>query len=334
MSKWMKRLGIIFVMVLAMSMLTGCFAKKKQETEVPETETETQTEETDSFDTSDITYISEGQDIVNILLVGEDHREYETVSRSDAMILLTIHRSEGRMTLTSFMRDTYVTIPGWGDNRLNAAYAFGGRTLLNETFMHNFGVTVDANIETDFERFEAIIDSIGGVDIVLSEEEMDNLHLTEADVVNNSEVSEEGTLVHLNGEKALSYSRMRNIGKSDFDRTGRQRKMLQAVMKKVSAMDTLKLMGFADTILLSVTSNLKKDQLISLTVEALSLAEKGFETHNIPEDAGYTSQMIDGMAVLVPDMEACRSLVSEIIGTNEAAEETSAEPDTTAETNE
>jgi hypothetical protein len=101
--------------------------------------------------------------LINILLVGQDKNEQTTIrQRSDSMILCSINTDTGEVSLISFQRDLYVAIPGgYSNNRLNAAYAFGGFKLLNKTLTHNFGVSIDGNIEVDFARFRQVIDAVG-----------------------------------------------------------------------------------------------------------------------------------------------------------------------------
>ena len=90
-----------------------------------------------------------GKHLVNILLVGQDRLEGQSRQRSDTMLLVSFNKSDNTITLTSFMRDMYVQIPGYKPNRLNAAYAFGGMNLLKKTLDVNFGVKVDGVVEVD-----------------------------------------------------------------------------------------------------------------------------------------------------------------------------------------
>ena len=89
-----------------------------------------------------------GSGIVNLLLIGSDQRGEES-ARSDTMLLVTYHRKTGDITLTSFLRDMYLPIPGHGSNRINAAYYEGGTELLDETLKENFGLHIDGNLEVD-----------------------------------------------------------------------------------------------------------------------------------------------------------------------------------------
>ena len=94
--------------------------------------------------------------IKSILLIGQDKREGESRQRSDSMILATLDKDQGTVSLTSFMRDLYVAIPGYSTTRINAAYAYGGMDLLDQTLEENFGVKIDGNVEVDFEVFQVL----------------------------------------------------------------------------------------------------------------------------------------------------------------------------------
>lgn len=102
-------------------------------------------------------------DLLNILLVGQDRREGEGRQRSDSMILCSINPDTKQISMISFLRDLYVQIPGgYSDNRLNAAYVFGGFPLLMDTLHTNFGVSIDGCFEVDFSGFQSVIDMYKG----------------------------------------------------------------------------------------------------------------------------------------------------------------------------
>ena len=107
--------------------------------------------------------------IKSILLIGQDKREGESRQRSDSMILATLDKDQGTVSLTSFMRDLYVAIPGYSTTRINAAYAYGGMDLLDQTLEENFGVKIDGNVEVDFEVFQVLVDKVGGIDLELTQ---------------------------------------------------------------------------------------------------------------------------------------------------------------------
>ena len=100
--------------------------------------------------------VAGGDNTVRILLVGQDARDKTTRSRSDSMILCTINKSTATLTMTSFMRDTYVKIPGYFNQRVNVAYMLGGFETLYDTLEHNFGVQVDQGVAVNFFAFGMI----------------------------------------------------------------------------------------------------------------------------------------------------------------------------------
>lgn len=310
MKKGLKCLVIAMLVVGCMVFSVGC--SKTEETEAVQTEAETETQETETETETEAepVRVAADQEVVNIMLVGQDRRQNDSErQRSDSMILVTLNRTNQTIDLTSFMRDTYVELPGWGSNRLNAAYVFGGIELMNETFLHNFGVKIDGVVEVDFYDFVEIIDEIGGVEIDVKEEEVSAIN---GSVASDHYLNEAGKQ-HLNGEQTLAYCRIRKVGNNDFERTERQRKVLQELFKNAKEMDSMKMLTVLDDTFALLNTNLTDEDLLNLMVEALAMGVEEFENHNIPEDAGYSSQTVDGMAVLVPDLEACRVLMQQII---------------------
>ena len=124
-------------------------------------------EDVEFADTDDIK-IGGGKDVVNILLIGQDSRTTKGQGRSDSMMLCTFNKVQKTITVTSFMRDMYVQIPGYKNNRINVAYMYGGMELLNETLEKNFGLHIDGNVEINFKHFAKLIDMVGGIELELS----------------------------------------------------------------------------------------------------------------------------------------------------------------------
>ncbi len=247
-------------------------------------------------------------DIVNILLIGQDRRPGETRARSDSMIIATANKTDQTIKLTSLMRDMYVQIPGYSDNRINAAYAFGGMELLDQTIKENFDLDIDGNIEVDFSGFEKVIDAIGGVDIELTTAEVAEINRTSF-----SAVVPAAGMQHLNGAQALAYARIRYIGNGDFGRTGRQRAILMAAYDKGRNMGMTKLLELTDTLFPLITTDQDNMALIDLGMDVFGMNVTEIEMHNIPEDAAYQSANIRGMDVLVPDLDECRRTLNDII---------------------
>ncbi len=254
-----------------------------------------------------------GAHLVNILLVGQDREPGQSRQRSDSMILCSFNKNTGEITLTSFLRDTYVSIPGHQKNKLNAAYQFGGFSLINETLAVNFGVHVDANVEVDFSAFKKVIDLLGGVDIELTR--------AEARYINKKLKADRVTegWNTLDGEEALWYARNRtNVtldgNKNDFGRTERQRRVITALINKYKNQDLGTMLGLLDDILPMLTTNLTNTEILRYAVDLFPmLAQAELKTLRIPTDGTcYDAAQIGNVGdVLVPDMEAIRRILEE-----------------------
>lgn len=251
-----------------------------------------------------------GSDLLNILLIGQDAREGEAQARSDSMILCTYNKATRDLTMTSFLRDLYVPIPGHGSNRINAAYSFGGTSLLQKTIDQNFNIAIDGSIEVDFTHFSEIIDQLGGVEIELRQDE--------AQVINQQAGSNltEG-IQRLDGFQALTYSRIRSLDiDGDFSRTNRQRKVINALVDSLRESSLTDLTPVIGKILPMITTDMNRGQLFLYALEILpNLSELDIRSQKIPADGTFTDKTIDGMSVLVADMDAQRQhLRSTLLG--------------------
>lgn len=249
-----------------------------------------------------------GSDLVNILLIGQDRREEEDRARSDTMILCTINKKTKEVTMTSFLRDLYVTIPGYQSNRINAAYTFGGMPLLSETLKSNFGIHVDGNVEVDFTQFAQIVDLVGGVRMELRQDE--------ADAIN---ASVPGSLIAgdqwLTGSQALAYSRIRNLdADGDFSRTNRQRKVIMALIRSYKDADLSSILSLMVEALPMISTDMNKLTMLRYAAELFPiLAGAQIVSQQIPADGTYSHQSVNDMAVLVADMEATRQILRDTL---------------------
>ena len=246
------------------------------------------------------------KDVFNILLIGQDKRSNETANqRSDTMIIVSYNKNDGTVKLVSLMRDLYVQIPGYSDNRLNAAFAFGGMDLLDKTIEQDFGISIDGNMEVDFEGFANIIDSLGGVDITINGDETAYMQKAGYDVA-------EG-LNHMDGKTALCYARIRHVGDADFERTQRQRTLLTQIASNVGTLSTAEKIATVDKLLPYLSTDLSKTEILSYIYTVLKDGYNGIESYRIPGDGTYQSVYIRGMSVLLPDLDANRALLKEYI---------------------
>lgn len=259
----------------------------------------------------DVQIGGEDSDVINILLIGQDARPGWGRSRSDSMILCTINKEKKTLTMTSFLRDLYVQIPGYADNKLNATYVAGGMKLLNDTLEHNFGIHVDGNVEVDFSRFAQLVDLLGGVDMELRQDE--------ANYINAGSTSGEwltAGMQHLNGEQALTYSRIRSLDlDSDFSRTNRQRKVINALIEKFKNSNLTTILALLDEALPMVTTDMTQAEIVSLVTEVFPmLKDMQIISQRVPGDGTYSCPMIRGMSVVLADMDAAREFLKETLG--------------------
>lgn len=239
------------------------------------------------------------EDVMNILLIGSDTRDnsYENIGNTDSMILASINTRNKNIKITSFMRDMYVTIPGHGKNRLNAAFAYGGPELLFKTLKYNFDIEVDKYVCVNFNNFRKIINKVGGVDIELTAAEA--RYMNKHSKKYNTETVEAG-MQTLDGNQALSYARCRKID-SDFGRTERQRKVILAFVEKIKDSNVLEINSLLNELLPTVYTNVSKLEILSLMVNSYSYLNTDIETLNIPIKNSCVDAKVGNMSVLSPN---------------------------------
>ena len=251
-----------------------------------------------------------GKQVLNVLITGQDRRDPDSWGRSDTMILCSINAEADTVTMVSFLRDLYVPIPGHGSNKLNAAYSWGGVELLNETLVQNFEVSIDGNIELDFFDFVVLIDHLGGV----------NVKLTEAEVNYLQKRGHKGLAAGencLTGEQALAYSRIRYLD-SDFVRTERQRTVLAQVLNRLQALDWNELKDAVDMLLENSTLSFSQDELLLYTLGFYPVLQDGeVITSRIPADGTWEYDTVSGMSVVKADLENNQEVLRDLLGASD-----------------
>lgn len=227
----------------------------------------------------------------NILLIGEEALEYFGGSRSDTMIILSVNSREKKLHMTSLMRDMYVQIPGYSDNKLNAAYSFGGARLLIDTIELNFQVKIDGYVKVGFDNFEWIIDRLGGVEITLTAEEAEYLRTTRY-ITNPAYRGVVAGTQLMNGNQVLGYCRVRyvptaNGTHSDFGRTERQRLVLMKIFNKYKDSNIFTLVGILNDCLPKVTTDISKDDMQDLLRTVVENRMLSLDTLRLPVAGTY-----------------------------------------------
>ena len=251
--------------------------------------------------------------VKNILLLGVDSRASAVTGRSDTMMLLSVDINKQTIRLVSFMRDLYVEIPGNKNNRMNAAYVFGGYDLLAKTIEKNFGLRPDAYVAINLSGLVDIIDQLGGVYVDVPEKRVDRVNAViywyNQQVKGMSEKNaRKDFLTHggyqlLNGVQAESWARYR-YSEDDFQRSARQRQLIELLFEKIKGMSTSELASFAMTNIGLIKTNLSLSDMIALAPSVLLMKDAEIKQMQIPVKGTYSSKRISGMAVLVPDRQA------------------------------
>ena len=219
----------------------------------------------------------------NIAIFGIDSREdtYSKGNRSDCIIIASINNDTKEVKLVSVYRDTYVDIEGHGLDKITHAYTYGEAPLAISTLNRNLDLNIKEFITVNFDAVQEIIDSIGGVTMSVTAEEVPHIKgLTQAGTYN------------LTGEQALAYARIRYATGGDYKRTERMRDVLTAVVNKVKTFNISQLNSLVDTVLPKIYTNITANEIFGLMPSATSfkITESigwPYETQGITLDRWY-----------------------------------------------
>lgn len=269
-------------------------------------------------------------DVENILVIGSDTRQASERGRTDSMILISINKSTKEITMTSFMRDMYVHIPNYDVNgdgvcdkndcsKLNAAYVYGGAEMLMDTIQENFEIAVDKYVYVNFYSFIDIVDSLGGLDIKISAAEAKGMQAPTAEqnkYLKNKKGTDylsKGGTIHMNGNQALAYARLRYVGNADFQRTERQRLVISKIITKVKSSSPLVFNSFANSAFSKLTTNMTKNEMYALSYKVLFSMNYKQNSLRIPPEDYYTYGTHSGQSTLDVDFDKCIALLNKKI---------------------
>ncbi len=207
------------------------------------------------------------------------------------------------------MRVMYVHIPYSSSNRINAAYAFGGESLLIKTIKNNIGISIDRYVTVNFAVFREFVDDLGGVDLYLEPGEFGNAYsaFLEHSVKKGRRTAEEvealkkGGTFHATGAEALSYVRMRHTGNGDFARTERQRKFMKIMIDKFAAMPVTDIIGLLNKYLGEVRTTLSQDELMGYILKLATYLTYDMDMGRIPADGTWQYLNIGGRSMVGVD---------------------------------
>lgn len=245
---------------------------------------------------------------VNILLLGQDDYEDQTF-RTDVIILLSINPKHKTATLISFPRDLYVAIPGFWSNRINTAWSLGGWSLLQDVFENNFGIRPDYYMKVHFDAFQAVVDSLGGIDVEITETLSDSCYFDPSGWC----TFEPGEM-HMDGVMALWYSRSR-MTTTDFDRNRRTQDVIVAMVKKAINLNMIvKIPEIYGHYREYIDTNMPLSEVLKLMPMASILTDFSNIRHfAVDSTMAYNWITWEGSWVLMPDNDAIANMLNEAL---------------------
>lgn len=260
-----------------------------------------------------------GGDWMNILLLGGDARGVNAYGRTDSIIILSINSETMEAKMTSIMRDTWVSIYGKGEQKINAANVYGGPELTIRTVNECFGMNIEKYVLVNMVALAKIIDAVGGIEVPeVTEAQMKALNqqmiydAADFKLEDSTPLKECGQNIHLTGNQALAFARIRYLD-SDYARVERQRTVLIAIAQSLKNMGASTALGMIPTLSEYVETNLEMNDLVMLAGVGLKLDMDKVEQLRIPADGTYQSGRIDGIWKIIADLEANEKLLHEFI---------------------
>lgn len=225
----------------------------------------------------------EGSDLdeVNILVLGIDSRG-EDHSRSDSMMVIHYNKKQKQPKLISIMRDSYVDIPGYDKQKVNAAYAYGGPELVRKTLKESFDLDINYYAVIDFKGFAKIVDAVApdGIEVDVPKKMSYGIGMT----------LQPGKQV-LHGERLLGYVRFRHDRESDFGRVRRQQEVFSKLQKEAVSIRNIaqlpKLWGLVDPY---IETNIPNGVILSVGKDFLLGSVKETKSFRLPVDGSFTNK--------------------------------------------
>ncbi|MBQ7103443.1 MAG: LCP family protein [Anaerotignum sp.] len=247
--------------------------------------------------------------IINIALYGVDSTTGDFNGRSDAIMICSVNGETEKIKLVSIARDTYVSVPGYYNTKINHAYAYGGAELAVQTLNENFDMDITDYVTVNFDSLADIIDEMGGVTIDVTDAERFQINA----YLRRGEPLREIGMVNLNGAQAVSYSRIRKID-SDNMRASRQREVLSALFDKALEINPLSYPSYVRKFSPMVETSLSNEEMLKIATAVIGGSAVSLEQAAFPNDQIYAEgQTIDGAWYYVYDLEQATDMLHQYI---------------------
>lgn len=245
--------------------------------------------------------------IANVAIFGIDGRDDVEGDRSDAIMIGSADFEHNKLKVTSLMRDTYTDMAGYDYfDKLNAAYSLDGPLEAIRTINENFDTAITDYVVFDFTALVAMVNAVGGIDINVEDEEelyWINQYLMDVNAkVGTADPDVTGTgMQHLTGSQALAYARIRYTGNGDYDRTQRQRNILQQVVAKATALSPLDLVKLVQDMMPYIETSLRTSELVKYALNFLMMNDRTIEQSRLPQDGMLADGYLDGVSYIFPE---------------------------------
>jgi LCP family protein required for cell wall assembly len=254
----------------------------------------------------------EGTQRVNILVLGGDERGLAKnkgeVPRSDSMMVVSIEPNTKKAILISILRDTYVKIPGFGQDRINAALALGGPTLAMKTVSDLLDIPIQYYVYMGFKGFIGVVDALGGVQIDVEK----NMYWSDSEDDHIYDIDLKKGLQEMDGKTALQYVRFRHDAMSDFARADRQRKFLTAISEKMqTATGIIKLPKVLSAIDPYIETNISVTEMLKLGSLGMDSKASGFVGIQVPPSHLLEERRINGASVLTTNPDLLKGYIQD-----------------------
>jgi len=245
-------------------------------------------------------------DKATVMIMGVDERA-DDVGRSDTLMIATLDSDKNQAALLSVPRDTRVKIKGHGFDKINAAYAYGGRKLTQETIESLLNTHIDHYIKINVHGFTKIIDALGGIDIDV---EKRMYYEDPWDDDGGLYIDLQPGMQHMDGKTAITYVRYRDE-EGDIGRIKRQQNFMKAVMDKlVSPTIIPKLPAIVSAVSDSVETDMSVSEILSFLGTLQDAKDNGLKSEMLPGKPVY----IEGISYWVPDISKTRQILANTLG--------------------